>query len=131
MKRLVMFFVLAAAAIAQSATRPVTLPFTASPSTSVTSYKIFACTVAPPATTCTPDTTGTPVATPTTAGTIAVMMAIGSSYVFSLVAVAPPCTSTTPLTTPCGNSAAALWSPNPLPVPPMVAGGATQGAGVP
>lgn len=122
---------LSIATFAQTTSRPVTLSFSASPSSDVTSYKIFSCQVVSPATTCTPDATGIPVATPTSAGTISVMMTIGSSYVFSLVAVAPACTITTPLTTPCGNSAATLWTPNPLPVPPLVTSAATQGAAVP
>jgi hypothetical protein len=112
-------FIFGALAQAQAATRPVVLTWTASTSTTVTGYAVFRCAPVSPNTSCTPVTTGTPLASVSgttytdTPNTIA-------TYGYSVVAVAPACTPTTPNTTPCGQGAAVTLTA--VPVPPQTAG---------
>jgi hypothetical protein len=105
------------AAAAQS--RNVVLSWTASTSSGVTGYEVFGCTVASGGTSCTPSTTGTPLAT-VTGATYTISEPTGAAYGYSIVTVTPACTPTTPLTTPCGNSAPVIVSY--VPVPPQTNG---------
>src|SRR6266700_8058487 len=104
MKRaFLVFFALSLSALAQAATRPVVLNWTASTSTSVTKYSIYGCTAVSPATSCTPDITGTPIAT-VSGLTYTEQTATGNYRGYYVVAVAPACSSTSSITTPCGNA---------------------------
>lgn len=104
---------------AQAATRPAILTWTASTSTGVTGYGVFRCAVVSPATTCVPNTAGTPLAT-VSGLTYTDNPVIGTAYGYSVVAEAASCSSTTGLTAVCGNSAGA--GPGYVPVPLLVDG---------
>ena len=104
--------------MAQSS-RPVVLTWNASPSSGITGYSVYACTVPTSGTSCTPSLTGTPLAT-VTGLTYTTTEPIQIAYGFSVIVNGPACTSSTPLTQPCGNSAPVTVSY--VPVPPNVAG---------
>lgn len=118
--RLLRLFLLVASlcscALAQGTTRPVVLTWTASTSTTVTGYSVFVCTVPTGGTSCTPDVTGTPLAT-VSGLTYTTQQPTLVAYGFSVVAVSPACTPTTPPTSPCGTSAPVTLSY--VPVPPQ------------
>jgi hypothetical protein len=116
-KLLPLLVVLAAAlAFAQAATRPVI--GTWNTPTGATGFNVFSCAIAPPATSCTPVVTGTPVnASPLTNPTITIQETVGVAYGYSVVALYPACGPTSPLTTPCGTSGPS--SPTVVPVPPQ------------
>jgi len=110
---------LAISALAQAASRNVVLSWSASPSTSVTGYSIYICTVASGGTSCTPNLTSTPLCT--VAGlTCTVLEPTQAAYGFSIVANGPACSMTSSLTVPCGNAPPTTLSY--IPVPPTVAG---------
>lgn len=121
MKRIILAFALVlASSLAMAAqSRPVVITWTASTSASVTGYAIYSCTVPSGGTSCTPSTSGTPLATVTTT-TFAISEPISTTYGYSVVAQAPACTPTTPLTTPCGSAPPVTVTA--VPVPPQVAG---------
>lgn len=100
--RILALLLLTLSAAAQTPTRSVVLSWTASTSTSVTGYSVYSCTVAAPASSCTPSLTGTPVTTSGT--TLTLSEPVNAAYGYSVVANAPACTSSTPVGTACGNS---------------------------
>lgn len=118
-------------ALAQAATRPIVLTWTASQSSSVTGYSLYYCSNST-GTACIPVTTGTPAQTFTATATSAVFQGtIGSFYTFVLIANAPACTGTSAIGTPCGNSSPVSFTPNALPVPPTTVGASGTAVGVP
>lgn len=132
MKRLVfVVLLLALSLVAQAqATRPVTLSWVDSVSTTVTGYSIYVCVAANSSTPCIPATTGTPTLTATATSTSAVFNAtVGNFYSIVIVANAPPCGNS--ITTPCGNSAPATFLPNPVAIPPQTASASTPTDAVP
>lgn len=118
MKELAIFLLMSVSLSAQAATRSVILTWTASTSTTVTGYSVYRCTVVSPATTCTPNVSGTAIGT-STGTSYTDSAATGSAYGYSVVANAPACTGSTPVTSPCGTSAPASTT---VPVPPQTAG---------
>ena len=125
MKRLALLLLLSVGSMAQAATRPVVLTWTASPSASVTGYNLYRCTVPSGASTCTPVASGTPLngSTPVSGVTYTDNPATSASYGYGIVAVAPPCSAASLPTVACGNAPIDL-SPI-VPVPPAPAGGGT------
>lgn len=98
---------------AQSATRPVSLSWTASTSSGVLGYNAFrAQGSGAPAQLNTSLIAGTSY-TDTTA-------VIGNTYSYTVVAVAAPCTNTTPVTVACGSSPASAAVATTVPQQPVV-----------
>lgn len=108
--KLLISLLFAACLCAQTATRQVTLEWTASTSTGVTGYSVSRGTSpSGPFTVLTP----TPIAGTTFTDTATV----GQTYTYQVVAVAPDCTPTTPVTQACGTSAPAAATANVPPKP--------------
>lgn len=101
------------------ASRPVSVTWTASTSSSVTGYSVFRCTVPAGQTSCTPSVTGAPLKT-VTGTSFSDSAPIGAAYGYSVVANAPACSPTSSLSVPCGTSGPATLGY--IPVPPQTDG---------
>jgi len=120
-RKLAVVFLSLVSICAAAQTRTINASWTASPSTGVTGYNVYMCTVVSGGTSCTPALTS-PVNTSLITGTTFTATGnIGSAYGLSVVAVAPPCTLTSPLGSSCGNSPPATV--NYIPVPPQTSPG--------
>jgi hypothetical protein len=102
MKHAALVMVLAVVAAAQAATRPVILTWT--PGTGQTGTLIYSCVAVSPAVTCTPNTSGTPLATLGAAATTYTDPAetVGTYVGYTVLGTAAACTSSTPVGTACG-----------------------------
>lgn len=110
---LALIFFAATSLFAQAATRPATLAWTP-PSGTPLNYTVFNCPVPSGGTSCSPNTSGTPLAT-VTSPTYTTTLAVGSAYGWTVVANYPACSATSPLTSPCGGGGSVTIGYYPVP----------------
>jgi len=99
---------------AQAATRPVNLSWQAPTGGTPLNYTVFNCTVPSGGTSCSPNTSGSPLAT-VTVPSYATTEAVGSAYGWTVVANYPACSATSPLISPCGGGGSVTVAYYPVP----------------